>query len=84
MGGGGDKKTRERGIGEFQAAGTEVGRGHQKQQQRMQEKKGFLKGNNGFKAQLRCMYTAEETPEEISESLAELQHWAGINEGKTL
>lgn len=45
MGRGGDKKTRERGIGEFLAAGTEIGQGCQKQQRRRPEKQGFVKGN---------------------------------------
>lgn len=40
----GDKKAQQRGIGEFLAAGIEVSQGYQKQKQRRQEKKGFVKG----------------------------------------
>lgn len=74
MGRQGDKKTWERGIGEFPAAGIKIGQGCQKQQQRRQENKGSVKGNEGFRAQLCCIYMTEETPEEISESPADLQH----------
>lgn len=41
---GGDKKAQQRGIGEFPAAGIEVRQGCQKQKQRRQENKGFVKG----------------------------------------
>lgn len=40
----GDKKAQQRGVGEFLAAGIEVSQGCQKQKQRRQENKGFVKG----------------------------------------
>lgn len=44
MGRGGDKNAQQRGIGEFLAAGIKVSQRCQKEKQRRQEKKGFVKG----------------------------------------